>query len=216
MEEIKQFLKQNIDEKNAIFAGGLIHTKYKIIGTKIKKCEEFAKKLVKMGKVPQFIHISSHEEILILGFMIAYSKLAAKQKIECLNKLLPFIDNWATCDSIIPRLKGLEKEKDFFISLLTNENPFYKRVGIIWLKRFLLKEKLPETITLLDGVKSEDYYVKMALAWTFQEAFIYDFDFMYDYIKTIQDSFIKRKTISKCCDSFRLDAQQKEKLKELR
>lgn len=216
MDEIKQFLEKNVDEGNALFSGKLTHTKYKIVGTKIKKCEEFAKNLVKEGKAPQFVHISSHEEILILGFMIAYSRIETQQKIEQLKQLLPFIDNWATCDSIIPRLKGLEKEKDFFVSLLSYDNPFYQRVGIIWLKRFVLKEKVKDTIKFLDGVKSQNYYVKMALAWTFQEALIYDFDFMYDYISSLNDDFIKRKTISKAVDSFRINAKQKEKLKELR
>ena len=216
MEEIKRFLMENTDEKNAKFARGLINTKYKICGTKMKKLVDFARILVKEGKKPQFIHITYHEEILILGFMIALLKVDKKEKLKQLDKLLPFIDNWATCDSIIPRMTDLGSEKEYFISLLSRDEIYCQRAGIVWCKRFLLKEDVSGTISLLERVRSDDYYVNMALAWTYQEAFIYDFDFMYNYIKQIGNSFIKRKTISKCCDSLRLSKGQKEKLKELR
>lgn len=216
MDKIKKFLEENSDEKKADFDNGLINTKYKILGINIKKIEDFAKKLLKEGQSPQFIHILSHEEVLLSGFMIAFSRESAKEKVEKLKKLLPFIDNWGSCDSIVVRLKNMESEKDFFVKLLSHEDPFYKRVGIVWLKRFMLKSNLHETISLLERVNSDNYYVKMALAWTYQEALTFDYEYMFAFLRKMKDDFVKNKTISKACDSFRMTKQQKEKLKELR
>ena len=75
-----------------------------------------------------------------MRWYIAYSKFENSRKIEMLKEFLPLIDNWATCDGVATRLKKLESEKEFFINLLKNEKPFYKRVGIVWLMRFNLKQ----------------------------------------------------------------------------
>ncbi|MBQ8444133.1 MAG: DNA alkylation repair protein [Clostridia bacterium] len=214
--EIEAFLRENADEKKAKFDGGLIHTKYKIWGIKTKNIEDFSKKLAKKGAKIEDFHISSLEEVLLAGLTIAYSKISNKEKLERLEKLLPYMDNWGATDMIVPRLKNMEEERGFFENLLHHANPFYVRTGIVWLKRFVLKNDLENVITMLSKVTHPDYYVKMALAWTYQEALTIDFDYMYKFTASLQDEFIKLKTISKACDSYRLTIEQKEKLKEFR
>ncbi|MBO5394472.1 MAG: DNA alkylation repair protein [Clostridia bacterium] len=216
MKEIERFLSENSDEKKAKFDRGLINTKYEILGINIKTIEEFAKKIAKNTDILQNINISSHEEVLLCGFAIAYCRDSNEKKVEHIMKLLPYIDNWATTDSIVPRLKNMESQRCFFEGLLSHPNPFYVRFGIVWLKRFALKQDLANVIKLLGQVKAQDYYIKMAIAWTYQEALTIDFDFMFDVIKRLQDNFIRNKTISKACDSFRITAENKEKLKALR
>ena len=111
---IKEFLIENADADNARFQSKLINTKYKILGIKIKIIENFAKNNAKELENYDFSNILYHEEVLAWGFIIAYSDLCSQEKAQKLKKLLPFIDNWATCDSIIPRMKNLESEKSFF------------------------------------------------------------------------------------------------------
>ena len=198
------------------FDKGIIFTKYKIWGIKTKEIEEFAKILAKDNIDIDSFEFNSFEEILLAGFVVAYSKISSKEKIVKLEKIFPYMDNWAVTDMIIPRFKNMETEKSYFENLVNENNPFYVRCGIVWLKRFILKKELFAVVNMLKNVKNEDYFVKMAIAWTYQEAFTVDFEFMYSFIQTLDDEFIIKKTISKCCDSFRFTKAQKEKLKELR
>ena len=216
-EEIIDFLIKNTNAQNAEFAKKLIDTKYQILGIKNQLLENFAKNLAK-NEIDDIFYgnIVYHEQILIIGYNIAYSKLENSRKIEMLKKFLPLIDNWATCDGVATRLKKLESEKEFFINLLKNEKPFYKRVGIVWLMRFNLKQNFLDTLEVFKGVKDDNYYVKMALAWAYAEAFTINSDFMVDFLSQIDDKFTRNQTISKARQSFRVPNEIKEEIVKFR
>ena len=229
--KIEQFLNVNKDEKKAEFDSKLIFTKYPILGIKTKSLEDFAKELLKEGADAKDIPLVFHEEIVLAGFMIAFSKESAERRIEKFKYLLPYIDNWGSCDMIVGRLKNLEGQKDFFVSLLDSDNVYTVRVGIIWLFKFAMKDDVKFVYSLLSKIDCEkwdknskiisskvfpSYYVKMAIAWCYSEACIYDFDFMYNKLLNMNDKFIKLKTVQKACESYRIDAEKKEKLKSLR
>ena len=216
-EEIIDFLIKNANAQNAEFAKKLIDTKYQILGIKNQLLENFAKNLAKHEIDDIFDgDIVYHEQILIIGYYIAYSKFENSRKIEMLKEFLPLIDNWATCDGVATRLKKLESEKEFFINLLKNEKPFYKRVGIVWLMRFNLKQNFLDTFEVFKGVKDDNYYVKMALAWAYAEAFTINSDFMVDFLSQIDDKFTRNQTISKARQSFRVPNEIKEEIVKFR
>lgn len=216
-EEIIDFLIKNTNAQNAEFAKKLIDTKYQILGIKNQLLENFAKNLAK-NEIDDIFYgnIVYHEQIMIIGYNIAYSKLENSRKIEMLKKFLPLIDNWATCDGVATRLKKIESEKEFFINLLKNEKPFYKRVGIVWLMRFNLKQNFLDALEVFKGVKDDNYYVKMALAWAYAEAFTINFDFMVDFLSQIDDKFTRNQTISKARQSFRVPNEIKEEIVKFR
>ena len=216
-EEIIEFLIKHTNAQNAEFAKKLIDTKYQILGIKNQLLENFAKNLAK-NEIDDIFDgdIVYHEQILIIGYYIAYSKFENSRKIEMLKKFLPLIDNWATCDGVATRLKKLENENEFFVNLLKNEKPFYKRVGIVWLMRFNLKQNFLETLGLFKGVKDDNYYVKMALAWAYAEAFTINSDFMVDFLLQIDDKFTRNQTISKARQSFRVPNEIKEEIVKFR
>ena len=214
--DIKKFIKENADDKNAEFERKLIATKYHIFGIKTPILEAFAKKLAKEGKKFVDFDIASHEEVILAGLTIAHLKINAKEKLNEFSKILPFIDNWGSCDCIVPRLKGLESEKEFFASLLESDKEFYVRVGIIYLKKFFLNDNLKEIVELLnEKVKLSSYYVEMALAWTFQHAFTKDFEYMLNFMKNVESKFVKRMTYRKVLDSLVPSREQKAIIKEL-
>lgn len=216
-DRIEKFINENADEKKAKFDKGLIISKYEIKGIVTKTLENFARQLAKEGTDICQFPLDYYEEIVLAGMVIAYSKISDIEKIEKLKYLLPYIDNWGACDTIVGRLKGLENQKEFFVSLLNEKNQFYIRVGIVWLMRFALKEDLQNLVTLLnERVKNNEYYVEMALAWCYAEAFIYDFDFMYQFLQGVESKFVQLKSISKACESFRVGTENKEKLRLLR
>lgn len=216
-EEIIDFLLNNANAQNAEFAKKLIDTKYQILGIKNQLLENFAKNLAK-NEIDDIFDgdIVYHEQILIIGYYIAYSKFENSRKIEMLKEFLPLIDNWATCDGVATRLKKLENEKGFFVNILKNEKPFYKRVGIVWLMRFNLKQNFLDTLEVFKGVKDDNYYVKMALAWAYAEAFTINSDFMVDFLSQIDDKFTRNQTISKARQSFRVPNEIKEEIVKFR
>ena len=215
-QEVKAFVIQNADENLAEFSKKLIFTKYKIYGIKTAQLEAFAKELAKKDVNLYELPLDSHEEILIAGMTLSYSKMPEHEKIVFFNKLINHIDNWGTCDMIVCRLKKCESEIDYFKNLLTRAEPIQKRVGIIFLMRFALKADCENTVSLVLGVQDENYYVKMAQAWLIAEAALVEFDFVYETIKNLTDREIKLKAIQKLVDSFRITVEQKEKLKKLR
>ncbi len=216
-ERIENFIEVNSDENKARFDEGLITTSYEIKGINIKLMNEFAKSLAKEAISIDEMPMTCHEEILLSGMVLAYSKLNPEVKIEDLKKILPYIDNWATCDMIVSRLKGLESQREFFVELLHSNRPFYIRVGIVWFMKFQLKKDIRGTVNLLnDNVKNTNYYVEMALAWCYAEALISDFDYMIEFTQRLERYIVRNRTLQKACESFRVSDEHKKQVRALR
>ncbi len=215
-QRIKVFLKDNADPVNASFQARLIFTKYKIWGLKTPPLENFVKELIKEGASFEDFKHDSHEEIVMAGMFIGRSKVENQQKLKWLKEWLNYVDNWASCDQIVGRLKGMESEAEFFKDLLNGQQTFTQRFGIIWLMRWNLKKDLVETLKLVMPVENDDYYIKMAKAWTLAEAVLIDYEYAKNIIAGIDDKFLRNKAISKACESFRVNVEQKEELRKLR
>ncbi|MGN1201381.1 MAG: DNA alkylation repair protein [Candidatus Caccovivens sp.] len=211
----KNFIKNNFEVDYAQFCKRLIETKYEICGVRLPKLRKFAKEIN-----PENIDLKKacHEEILLYGFSASYCKTEAEQ-LEYLKKLLPYIDNWCTCDCIVGSLKKLKGQisYQFFSALLQDERPFYVRVGILGLMRnFLKSEKLDEILKNLSQISLDQYYVKMAIAWTYAEVCSFDFEKAKEQIENTSDKFVRNKAISKARDSFRVSQKHKEELSKLK
>ncbi len=215
-QRIKDFLKDNADPQNAKFQERLIFTKYKIWGLKTPPLENFVKELIKLGATFDDFKFDSHEEIVMAGMFIGRSKVQKEEKIKWLKEWLNYIDNWASCDQIVGRLKGMESEVGFFKSLLKSDQTFIQRFGIIWLMRWNLKKDLQATLCDILNVNNQDYYIKMAKAWTLAEGCLVDFEYTKNIISKIEDKFLRNKAISKACESFRVSENQKNQLKLLK
>lgn len=207
-----EFYLEKSDERKAAFDQKLISTKFKIKGVKTSDIESFVKTLFKENVDLNLLPLSCYEDILIKGFLIAKQKDNQLKKKE-LEKLLPYIDNWGSCDMICSRLKKMDGEEKFFQELLYSSNPFYKRFGIVWLKNFVLKNDVQKALTKILKISDENYYVKMAQAWAVADGFVFDFENTFDILKTCKDDFVVRKSISKANDSFRITKANKNILK---
>lgn len=215
-QKIKEFLNVNADPENAVFQMRLIFTNYKIWGLKTPPLENFVKELIKEGVCFDDFALESHEEIVMAGMFIGRAKVENQQKLKWLREWLNHVDNWASCDQIVSRLKGMESEVEFFESLLKSKKTFTQRFGIIWLMRWNLKKDLQGSLSDVLCVLNEDYYIKMAKAWSLAEAVLIDYAYTKNIIAGIDDKFLRNKAISKACESFRVTEEQKQELKKLR
>ncbi len=216
MDKIKKFLCEHEDKANAEFQKGLLVTNYYVYGVKTRILQQFANVMAAEVVNPDTIARDSFEEILLAGMVIAKMKIAPSEKIKYFDNLVEYFDNWAHCDMIVSRLKRMESESEYFESLLTREGVFVKRSGIIFIMSHLLKNDVASSLTKILSVKDKDYYIQMAQAWAIANAGVYDYDYVYKLLPSIDNKFLRNKAISKMCDSYRISSLQKEELKKLR
>lgn len=215
MINIKNFLKNNSDFSYAEFNKKFINTKYPILGVRLPILRKFAKDIE-----PEYIEFDknlTHEEILLYIYCAGYCKTEDEQ-LEYLKNIIPYIDNWCTCDCscALKLLKG-EKSKQFFFKLLKSNKEFEIRVGIIgFMKNFIKTNYLQQILCEIKKIKSEAYYVKMAIAWFYAELCTINSKIAIEEIKGTTDKFIRNKSISKAKESYRVLPAIKEELEKLR
>ena len=209
------------DEKYRNFHSALMPTidKDKIIGVRVPVLRKLSKELMKDGTGLEFIKILPHkyyEEDNIHAFIIEQ----IKDFEICLNeteRFLPFIDNWATCDMFSPKV--FSKHTDVIyrksIEWINSDKTYTIRYGIGMLMRHFLDQNFnDEILKIVSGIKSEEYYVNMMIAWFFATALAKQYDTAFKYIENQDLSpWVHNKTIQKAIESNRISAETKVYLK---
>ena len=148
---------------------------------------------------------------------------AEKDYEKCLaevERFVPYIDNWATCDMSAP--KCFEKHKQELLpkvkEWIASEETYTIRYGIDLLMALYLDEDFrPEYLELAASVVSEEYYVKMVIAWYFATALAKQWDAAIPYIEQRRlPDWVHRKTIQKAVESYRITKAQKDYLRTLK
>ena len=142
---------------------------------------------------------------------------------ECLRKVkefLPYINNWATCDLPAPKCFAKHKQELFprIKEWIASEETYTIRYGIdLLMALYLDADFRPEYLELAASVASEEYYVKMVIAWYFATALAKQWDAAIPYMeqKRLPD-WVHRKTIRKAVESYRITKEQKDYLRTLK
>ena len=225
IKKVEDFLLAEQNEEVALFASKLITTKSTIYGVKLPKLRQFAKKLTDDERIAYLnIDLSgkSYEEILLYGFVLGGQKLSYDEFLKYFYKYVPFVDNWSTCDSPISSMKIIAKHrKDFLVeidTLLSSNENFQQRIAIVALLDFYISEEYLDIIfNYCEKIRSYDYYVSMAKAWLLSVCFVKFKAETYDYLLNgMLDDVTLNKTISKICDSYRVDDKDKRRVRLLK
>ena len=196
--------------------------KEKIIGVRTPALRVFAKKYGKTDEAKEYLQILSHqyyEENNLHGLLIEQIK-EYDTCLEELERFLPYIDNWATCDMLA--VKVVKKHLDTFIDevyrWMESDHAYTIRFGISMLMRYYLEDafqmEYPEKVA---QIRSEEYYVNMMRAWYFATALAKQYDATIPYIENKRLSiWIHNKAISKAVESRRITEEQKAYLKSLK
>lgn len=160
------------------------------------------------------------EENMLHGIIISNMKDYNKV-ITNLEKFLPYVDNWAVCDSISPKIFKKNREKAIVnvLSWIKSNHTYVCRFGIGMIMQLYLENEYfkKSYLDIIAKIKTEDYYINMMRAWTFQVALVKQWKEAIVYIeKGLLDEFTHNKTISKSCDSYKIEKEEKEYLKTLR
>jgi len=219
-----KYLKSLSDSKYREFHKSLTETKYEIIGIRVPIMRHLAKEKLKTDYLTflKYCKDKYYEEVFIEGQVIAGIK-DENIFLEHFYKFLPKIDNWAICDSFCNSLKRMKKDPDKYFPIvkelsLKDQEVFTSRVGLICILNHFIDEKyLKEIFTILDTIKSDEYYLNMAEAWLVCELYTKYPKETTKYLKKNKlNKFTHNKAISKIHDSYRISKEEKEYLNTLK
>ena len=141
---------------------------------------------------------------------------------SCVSRLeifLPYVDNWATCDQMSPKV--FKKHRSELTGLirkwLKDEHCYTVRFAVgMLMEHYLDSDFNPEYLEMVAAVHSEEYYVKMMIAWYFATALAKQYDAVIPYIVEKRlDTWTHNKTIRKAIESYRIDDEKKAYLRSL-
>ena len=193
-----------------------------VIGVRTPELRRLAKEYAKTPESREFLKLLPHryyEENNLHGFLLETVKDYG-QAMEYVENFLPYINNWATCDMVCPKVFGkhlpelLEKIRVWIASGET----YTVRFGLGMLMRFYLDEAFrPEYLELAASLRSEEYYVNMMTAWYFATALAKQYGAALPYLQERRlDPWTHNKTIQKALESRRISEEQKTCLRALR
>jgi len=193
-----------------------------IIGVRTPELKAMAKEILKSGDYEDFLNDLPHkyfEENQLHAFILSGMK-DADECFEELEKFLPYVDNWATCDQMSPKI--FKKHKDELLKRvkvwIASGEPYTIRFGVGMLMEHFLDDdydvKYPAMVAKL---RSDEYYVNMMIAWYFATALAKQYDTIIPYIeKKKLDKWTHNKAIQKSVESYRITDEQKAYLKTLK
>ena len=192
-----------------------------IIGIRLPILKNIAKIIAKNDYL-SFIKNNKHqysEEIMLHGLVITYLKIDFNESIKLFDEYIKYIDSWATCDSVVMNYKIVSKNLDICLikikEYLKSDKPFIKRVGIVLLFYYLNDDYIDEVLKLINSVKSDDYYVKMANAWLISICLVKYYDKTVKFLKSCQlDDWTYNKALQKAIESYRI--KDKETLRKMK
>ena len=224
VDEIREGLFANQDVKYRDFQSKLTPTieANTAIGVRTPVLRKLAKDYSKRQDVDDFLADLPHkyfDENQLHAFILS----EIKDFDECIGKLesfLPFVDNWATCDQMSPKCfkKNHEKLLPYLNKWIKSDDIYTVRFAIVTLMSHFLDDDFDEGyLKLVSDIKSDEYYINMAIAWYFATALAKQYDKTIPYIenKTL-DVWTHNKAIQKSIESYRVTAEHKEYLKSLK
>lgn len=192
------------------------------IGVRVPDIRKLAKEYVNLPETKEFLKDLPHryyDENMLHAAIIS----EMKDYTACMNSIeefLPYVDNWAVCDTMIPKVfkkhreELLVKLKEWCVSKHTYTCRYSMRM---LMAHFLDEDFKAEYLVLPAAVRSSEYYVNMMTAWFFATALAKQWDATIPYIENNRlDVWTHNKTITKSCESFRVTQEHKEYLRSLK
>ena len=224
LNEIRAELFKMQDMNYRDFNSKLIPTvdKSLFIGVRTPELRKYAKQLAKREDIEEFLHSLPHkyfDENQLHAFIVSEIK-DFKSCVDKVNEFLPYIDNWATCDQLSPKVfKKHHKELIAYIKeWLESDKVYTLRFGIGMLMEHFLDEDFdiiyPETVS---NIRSDEYYVNMMIAWYFATALAKRYESVLTFIENRSlEIWTHNKAIQKAVESYRISTDRKTYLKELK
>ncbi len=193
-----------------------------VIGVRMPEIRTLAKEIIKEGNRDEYLTFCPHiflEENLLCSVLISSLKNYGEAVLR-INEFLPYIDNWSVCDILNPVILSKQKcDLRFYISELISSGSTYSiRFGVGLAMRYFLDADFDiDLCDEISGIRSDEYYVEMMIAWYFATALAKQWESVIPFIENhLLSKWCENKTIQKAIESYRISPEQKAFLRGLR
>lgn len=224
MNSIQEELFKYKDEKYAEFQSKLTPgvDKSLFIGVRVPNIRKIAKGISNIEDIYHFLNGVPHkyyDENMLHSALLSNIK-DYDECIRLINIFLPYIDNWAVCDTLAPKVFIKHKDKLIkdIIKWSKSKDVYTCRFGIeMLMSHYLDKDFKKEYLDIPSKIHSDEYYVNMMLAWFYATALAKKWEETIIYLEENKlDVWVHNKTIQKAIESYRITDKQKEYLRTLR
>lgn len=162
---------------------------------------------------------SYYEEDMLHGMLISLVK-DYDRCLDLTDRFLPYVDNWAVCDTLSPKVFAKHKAQllENILRWSSSSHTYTCRFGLRMLMTHFLDDSFSaDFLEIPAAIRSEEYYVKMMVAWFFATALAKQWEATLPYLEKRQlDPWTHRKTIQKAIESYRIPPERKDYLRTLR
>ena len=194
-----------------------------LIGVRVPLLRTIARSFAKEEAASQrfLSHLphSYYEEDMLHGMLISLVK-DYDRCLDLIDRFLPYVDNWAVCDTLSPKVFAKHKAQllENILRWSSSSHTYTCRFGLRMLMTHFLDDSFSaDFLEIPAAIRSEEYYVKMMVAWFFATALAKQWEATLPYLENRQlDPWTHRKTIQKAIESYRIPPERKDYLRKLR
>lgn len=196
-----------------------------VLGVRAPRAQTIAKKYALTRVGDAFLSSLPHkyyDENIVHAFMLGALDCAEDELKSKIIDFLPYVDNWAVCDGLCSHLKSFFKNRDkhygFALECAKSQSTYICRFGLVCLLLYYIdKAHLGDILEICRSVKSEEYYVKMAVAWLLSFCLIKEYEETLPLIKSkALPTWVHNKAIQKARESRQMTDTKKDFLKSLK
>ncbi len=221
---IREQLEQLADESYKTFAAALLPGCDTILGVRLPLLRKIARDIAKKDwrAYVNTAPTGCFEEVMLLGMVIGYAKADTEEKLSLVARFVPFITNWSLCDSFCTGLTFTKKNREtvfeFLQPFLESNEEFTIRFAVVMLLSYYIDEVwIDRLFPLLDTVRHEGYYVRMAVAWAVSICFVKYPEKTFTYLNRCRlDDFTFNKSLQKITESLRVSPETKRQIRAMR
>lgn len=214
---IREQIFELTDKDYQKFSSSLLPNIDNVLGVRLPALRKLAKRVAKEDwhKFMKTTSSEYFEEVMLQGMVLGYVKTDVDELLQYIAEFVPKIDNWSVCDSFCIGLKStkdnMEKVWDFIQPFLSSEKEYEVRFAVVMLLDFYINnDYIDNVLKLLDCVKYDGYYAKMAIAWAISICFVKFPEQTMEYLKNnTLDDFIYNKSLQKITESLQVDKETK-------
>ncbi|MBR6392178.1 MAG: DNA alkylation repair protein [Eubacterium sp.] len=189
-----------------------------LIGVRLPEIRKIAKAAYRENAENR---LEYYEEIMVYGLTLSLKKCTAQEHMEDLKRFVPLIDNWAVCDTCVSSFKftnKYKKEMYGFVKSYIGKGEYETRFAVVMLMCYYLDDEyIDGVLEILKGIKSDNYYINMAVAWALSVAFV---KYREKTLSLLEENSLSKdvqnKTIRKIRESYRVSKEDKEYVKALK
>lgn len=221
---VREYLEELSEPAYQEFSSRLLPEVNDILGVRLPKLRSLAKQIAKENGREYLRTASddSFEERMLQGMVIGNMKEEVSEILKLSEEFIPKLDNWSVCDSFCSSLKIAEKYQeevwDFLKPYFRSDQEFEVRFGVVMLLNyFILDAYLEQVFIILNQIKQEGYYAKMAVSWAISICYVKFPKQTMAFLKDNRlDSFTYHKALQKITESYRVSEEEKKEIRAMK